>query len=67
MTERAKSILYRSLEEYNNMNKVNKNKAVQKIKDNLATHHRGLKNIGMGLDEDMVAAGKEFLKRIAHE
>ena len=64
MNIRAKSILVRSIIEYDNSNDDKRNLFVMVVENQLKKHEEGLKYIGMGLDSDMVTAGQIFLRII---
>lgn len=62
LSKRAQSILDSSLESFENKSASSRLSVIKMVEDNLAANKKGIDNIGMGLDEDMVASGKEFLK-----
>lgn len=64
LSNKAEYVLKNSLEQYNKSDEKRKKELVKMVEDNLKSHENGLKTIGMGLDEDMVNAGKEFLKQV---
>lgn len=64
LSDRAKEILDNSLSEYNNSSNDDKPKIISDIKEKLSVNEKGLSNIGIGLDKDMVSAGNEFLNII---
>lgn len=64
LSNKAEYVLKNSLEQYNKSDEKRKKELVKMVEDNLKSHENGLKTIGMGLDEDMVSAGKEFLKQV---
>lgn len=64
ISDRAKEILDNSLSEYNNSSSEDKSKMILDVKDKLSANEKGLSNIGIGLDKDMVSAGNEFLNII---
>ena len=63
LTPTAKATLESSLEEFSNASDADKKVMVDKVKEQLAINDQGESAIGMGLDADKVAAGKEFLKQ----
>ena len=63
LSDRAKWYLDNSLNEYNNASDSRKKEMIEIVKGNIESDIRGKATIGMGLDEDIVAAGEEFLKR----
>jgi hypothetical protein len=67
ISDRAKNILDKSLSEYNNASDEDKSKMVSDIKDKLSVNEKGVSNIGIGLDKDMVSAGNEFLNTITKQ
>ena len=64
LSERAQGILDSSLESFENKSANSKLASIKMVEDNLAANKKGIDNIGMGLDEDMVAAGEEFIKKV---
>ena len=62
MNVKQETLLNNSLEQYNNSTEQQKKELVLEVKKQLSIDEKGKETIGMGLDEDMVAAGKEFLK-----
>lgn len=62
MNHRTKTILIKSLADFKARDKDSKKKAIGFVKTELDRHERGLYTIGMGLDTDMVRAGKIFLR-----
>jgi hypothetical protein len=66
LTERAQAILELGLSLYNVANESQKADYIKQVQDNLNRNDEGLNAIGMGLDTDKVAAGKEFLKRVTN-
>lgn len=49
---------------YNQGTKEMRKEFVKEVKQNLELNKRGLENIGIGLDKDMVRAGEIFLRII---
>lgn len=64
LSDRAKEILATGLDAYNKASESEKEEMIRQVRGNLKSNDDGLATIGMGSDEDMVAAGIEFLKRI---
>lgn len=62
MTHRTKGILIRSLKDYKDATTYQKSILKKMVIDNLDRNEKGLHTIGMGLDCDMVQAGKIFLR-----
>ena len=62
MTDRTKGILINSLAAFRLRNEDKKKSAIKFIETELERNERGLHTIGMGLDCDMVQAGKIFLR-----
>jgi hypothetical protein len=60
MNTRTKEILKEGILIYNAMN--DKQAMISKVEENLSIHYNGIKTIGIGLDEDKVAAGEIFLR-----
>lgn len=62
MTTKSKQALRDGINIYNATPSDKKQELVQSVKNNLKVHYNGLKTIGIGLDEDLVVAGKVFLR-----
>ncbi len=62
MTARTKHILKEAIEMVFNNIQWSYKDAVKMVKQNIAKHENGLKNIGVGFDDDMVQAGYIFLR-----
>lgn len=62
LSERAQILLDSTMESFERQNDRQRAASIKQVEDNLAANKKGIDNIGMGLDEDMVAAGEEFLK-----
>ncbi len=65
LSPRANEVLARSLAEYEQADASKKAAFIKKVEDNLKLNERGESAIGVGLDADFVAAGREFLKQVA--
>jgi hypothetical protein len=64
LSPRAQGILGNSIKEYNSADESTKKEMLAKVKNQLDIDQKGQSIIGMGLDADMVAAGRAFIKEI---
>jgi hypothetical protein len=62
LSERAQGILDSSLESFERQSEKQKLTSIKMVENNLESNKKGIDTIGMGLDEDKVAAGEEFIK-----
>jgi hypothetical protein len=62
LSERAQGILDSSLDTFENKNEKSRLALIKQVQGNLDANKKGIENIGIGFDEDMVAAAEEFLK-----
>ena len=62
MNPRAKNILTISVHDYLGFDKDKQTKMVKHVEQQIESNDKGLKHIGFGLDNDMVTAGKVFLR-----
>ena len=67
LSDRAKYILESSLTQYRNASPEKQKQFIKIVEDNLKQDENGKDKIGFGLDENMVSAGKEFLRIISKE
>lgn len=66
MNARTKAILERSLNDMKGKTQAEKEEMVSIVIEQLTLNKKGIDTIGIGLDEDMVQAGKIFL-RLNHD
>lgn len=64
LSPKAQSLLENSLKQYNESSPEQQVEMLDKVKEQLALNEKGESTIGMGLDADAVAAGKEFIKQV---
>lgn len=64
LSERAQILLDSTMESFERQNDRQRDASIKQVEDNLAANKKGIDNIGMGFDEDMVAAGEEFLRKV---
>jgi len=64
LTPRAQEVLDNSLKEFESSGEERKVELINKVKSELEKNDQGIERIGMGLDADMVSAGKEFISQV---
>jgi hypothetical protein len=62
MTPKTKAVLHRSLEAFKQADQDNQDSMVIQVIQQLDRHRKGLESIGIGLDPEMVLAGRLFLR-----
>ena len=64
LSPRAEALLQNSLAEYQEATPERQSEMIAQVQEQLSLNEKGEQAIGMGLDADAVAAGKEFLRQV---